>query len=284
MFPLKIVPDWKSCPYCHTIVILPKYKDQDYYFYCHICLKWINWREETCLKNSKIHYEEFERLLLMFIHNKSASEATLNYQNSLSCSQSSKNTVQKYFKLFTDIAYIYYTQNLNSILLTGEVEVDETLIFKPKKTQAKGHGSYQLPLMWLLGMIERGTKRFIIIPVKTRDEPTLMNILLKYINCNATIYTDCHSVYVNNRIFPKESRLLDYGYNHQYVDHSKEFVTCEFDHIHTNTIERLWKSIKSDLRDKKVTKGYMKAIARFYFHKTLHKNDQLKFIMDYINK
>ena len=132
-------------------------------------------------------------------------------------------------------------------------------------------------------MIERGTKNFIIVPIKARNDINLIMALLKYIQCDSTIYTDCHSVYVNNRRTPKESRLISYGYNHQFVDHSVEFVSQEFNHIHTNTIERLWRSIKSDLRNKKITVGYLRAIARFYFHKTLTQKQQIKFIEDYIH-
>lgn len=279
----KIFPDWKSCPTCETILILPQYKDDDYYFYCYICSEWLNWRQGTCLQKSKLKYNNLERLLFLFLDNQSISGAVSVFKNSLFGSKLSRNTVKKYFSLFTNITYYYYTQQLNCTMLCGDVEIDESLIFKPKKTRARRVRPYGHPSMWLMGMIERHTKKFIVVPVETRDDPTLMNIIFNYINCNSTVYSDCHSVYVNNRVFTKESRIIDYGYNHQFVDHSKEFVAYDFDHIHTNTIERLWGSIKADLRAKKIKKGYMKAIARFYFHKTLSKDHQLKFIVNYIN-
>ena len=85
---------------------------------------------------------------------------------------------------------------------------------------------------------------------------------------------------MNNRRIPK-SQLISYGYNHQFVDHSVEFVSQEFNHIHTNTIERLWMSIKCDLRSKKITVGCLKAIAPFDFHKNLTQTQQIKFIRDF---
>ena len=166
--------------------------------------------------------------------------------------------------------------------LTGEVEIDETLIFKMKKTKAKRYRRYTIPTMWLIGMIERETKKFIIVPVKTRDREALIPILFKYVSCKATIFTDCYSVYVNNRKTLKESMLIDYGYNHQFVDHSVEFVSNYFDHIHTNTIERLWRTIKTDIKNKRITVGFLRAIARFYFHKTLSKEKQVKIIAEHI--
>ena len=284
MLHLKIIPETKSCPDCNSVLIFPKYKDLDFYYYCYQCFEWINWRKGTILKRTTILYTNFERLLLLFVQNKSTSDAISFFEDPLLNFQLSKSTVKKYFSMFSDITFSYYKQRLNATMLEGRVELDETLVFKPKKTKAKRHRCYNLPATWLVGMIERDTKKFIIIPVLVRNDSSLISIILKYIKSRSIIYTDCHSVYVNNRIFQKESRLVDYGYNHYYVDHSKEFVSSEFDHIHTNTIERLWKSIKTDLRKKHITKGYMKAIARFYFHANLNKDQQVKFISDTIMK
>ena len=270
-----IVPDFKYCSSCKAVLFFPKYQNEDYYFYCSFCGVWINWRKSTCLEKSKIVFNNFERLFLLFIQNKSISNAVSTFENLYFGSKLNKNTIRKYFSLFNQIAFDYYQQQRNIILLSGEVEMDETLVFKTKKTKAKRHRKYNIPVMWLVGMIERNTKRFIIVPVETRDESALISIILKFVRCGSTIYTDCHSVYVNNRRIPKESKLIEYGYNHHFVDHSVEFVSKEFEHIHTNTIERLWRSIKMDLKNKKITIGSLKAISRFYFHKTLDKSNQI---------
>ena len=242
-----------------------------------------NWRDKTPLQRSKVSYKDLMRLIDLFVQNKSPSQASDIFNDSIFESSLNRNTISRYFKMLGRIAFLYYQQKLHSILLDGEVEVDETVVFKPKRTYARRYRRYKLRNMWLLGMIERGSKRFVIIPIKNRNETTLMMSILKFVNCNATIFTDCHSVYVNNRKTPKESRVIAYGYNHQYIDHSEEFVSSHFQHIHTNTIERLWRSVKTDLRMKKVTVGYVSAIARYYFHKTLTKEEQIKYIRNYIH-
>ena len=222
-------------------------------------------------------------LLILFLENKSPTQAFSSFNNPFFASSITKNTICKYFKLFGDIAFSFYQQKLRSTFESGEVEVDETVMFRIKKTRARRKRNCRLKSIWLLGMIERKEKKFIVVPITSRNESNLIVSLLKYVDCESTIYTDCYSVYVNNRRFPKVSRLIDYGFNHQFIDHSVEFVSEQFTHIHTNTIERLWKSIKTDLRNKKITRGYLKAIGRYFFHKCLTKEQQITFIRDYIN-
>ena len=158
MFYLKIVPQWKQCNICNSFMIYPQYKDLDFYFYCHQCCQWISWRKGTCLSRTTITYTIFERLLLLFVQNKSASDAISFFEDPLLDIQLSKFSVRKYFAIFTEIAYSYYEQKINCTMLQGKVELDETLVFKPKKTKARRHRSYNLPATWLVGMIERETK------------------------------------------------------------------------------------------------------------------------------
>ena len=133
-------------------------------------------------------------------------------------------------------------------------------------------------------MRRRYSKDFLVTVVQARKSSDLIPTILRHIEIGSTIFTDCFSVYVNNQRFPKESKLIEYGYNYQFVDHSKEFVSPLFDHIHTNTIERLWREIKVDLKRKRITTGYLKAIANFYFHKTLTKQEQIGLICQALNK
>jgi len=114
-------------------------------------------------------------------------------------------------------------------------------------------------------MRKRHSKEFLIGVIKSRQDSDLIPFILKHVEIGSTIFTDSFFVYVNNRKFTKESRLTNFGYYYQYVDHSKEFVSELFDHIHTNTVERLWRELKADLKNKRITTGYMNAIARFFF-------------------
>jgi len=88
---------------------------------------------------------------------------------------------------------------------------------------------------------------------------------------------------IHHRRFPKTSRLAECGVIHYFVNHSQEFVSSQFSHIHTNAIERLWKTMKTDSK-KNITQGNLKVISRFYFHRNLTHNDQIKFRIDCLKK
>jgi len=188
---------YQKCPWCTSVLIHFEYVDQDYYYSCNICKKWVSWKKNTYLQRSKIDYNTFEMLLFLFVENRSISEAISYFQNPFSQAKIHGNTVRHYFSIFNAIAYHYYQKKLQTTLLKGQIEIDESLLFKPKKTQASGFRSYKLHSIWILGMINRHTKEFLIVPIKTRDDSTFITELLKYISCDSIIYSDCHSVYVN---------------------------------------------------------------------------------------
>jgi len=143
-----LLPDYKKCSWCQEFLVLPQMKDGDYYFYCNSCLLWVNWREKTPLAKSKIPYENIKKLLLLYIKNQSPTQAYASFETSFNGLSISKNTISKYFKFFGDIALSYYQHKLNSTLLNGEVEVDETVMFRSKKTRAKRYRKYKLQSNW----------------------------------------------------------------------------------------------------------------------------------------
>ena len=184
------------------------------------------------------------------------------------------NTVKKYFTLFSRIALKYYQEEMNYMLLENEVEIDETHLFKEKKSSAP-HRAYKMSSIWLFGMKERKTSKFVIIPLKRRTEENLMPIIRKHVKYKSTIYSDSFAVYVNNH--KKESKLAQYGFVHYFVNHKLEFVSQVSKEIHT--IERLWSQIKKDLKKSHTTcSKYQLAISRFYFRKTLTFKQQLRLL------
>ena len=148
----------------------------------------------------------------------------------------SLNSIIHYFEVFNRIVMEYYISKLDSILLDGEVEIDESHLFKEKASYAP-HRGYALSAVWLFGICKRGTKDFIIFPVTNRTESNLLKVIFKYIKVGSTIYSDSFSCYVNNSVFPRESKLMKYNYIHHFVNHKEEFVSALFTKIHTNTIE-----------------------------------------------
>ena len=94
-----------------------------------------------------------------------------------------------------------------------------------------------------LGMICRTTKKIVIYRAPSKRSKDLIPIILQHSNIGATIISDQAAMYVNSRT--NASLLEQYGFNHYWVNHSIEYVNSENSAIHTNNIERVWRSLKS---------------------------------------
>jgi len=271
-----IIPFYKRCRICSHILFHPLRIQDQYYFYCNFCKDYTKWTDKTLLHHSKISFSVLEKLILCYIRNKSIKDILESLKEHFPTNSLAKNTVLHYMDIFNQTAVHYYKTKLNTITFNGHVEIDETFLFKMKKTKAK-HRTYSRSL-WLFGIIQREDHQFVIIPTYSRDESTLLPLMLKHIKIGATIYSDCFSTYVNNHVLPKKSKLEEYGYQHQWINHKVEFVSALFDHIHTNNIERLWLKLKTDFKRKNIKKINLYHIARFYFHSTLEEREQINLI------
>lgn len=69
---------------------------------------------------------------------------------------------------------------MESMILEGELEIDEAHLFKEKQSSAP-HRHYSHSSQWLFGIRQRGTSNFIVVPVKSPDEKNLQLIILKHI-------------------------------------------------------------------------------------------------------
>ena len=116
------------------------------------------------------------------------------------------------------------------------IEIDESLFGKKRKYH-RGTGNQKY---WVFGMIERGTKNCHLQLVEKRDRGSLIPIIKQHVEEGSTIYSDEWRAYWS---LPEE------GYNHDKVNHTKEFVSetgcC------TNTIEGLWGLVKGRIKKMK---------------------------------
>lgn len=119
--------------------------------------------------------------------------------------------------------------------VNATVEIDET-----KFGRRKNHVGRIRDGMWILGIIERGSKRFRleICPNNKRDADTLLPLIEKHVEQGTTIMTDKWRAY---------SALSRKGYFHFTVNHSQNFVDPNSG-AHTQTIEASWRSLKETLR------------------------------------
>ena len=61
--------------------------------------------------------------------------------------------------------------------------------------------------MWLIGFMERESKKFLVLPTQKRSAEVFIPLVLNHMKIRSTIYTDSFSVYVNNQRTLPESKL-----------------------------------------------------------------------------
>jgi hypothetical protein len=116
---------------------------------------------------------------------------------------------------------------------SGEVvEIDECLFAKRKNHQGR-----MVKQQWVVGMVTRGDhKKAKFFKVKNRTSTTLTNLIVRHVSPRASLVcTDNWRGYY---------QIKHLGYNHQYVNHSQNFVNPYNNQVHTQTIEGLWRIMK----------------------------------------
>ena len=89
---------------------------------------------------------------------------------------------------------------MDNLRLSGTVELSVT-----KRKYNRGRmPKWQI---WLFGLYERQRKISIIYLVPNRKQETLYRGIEKHINEKTTLITDDYSVYANNKVLPKQSKI-----------------------------------------------------------------------------
>ena len=278
-----LLPCFTYCKNCFQTLWQENIYEKKTQFYCDLCQQIIKWNHNTLLKRSQISFSQLEKLIHLYIDRNSVQSSFEFLCSTYVNDGLTKKTIRHYFLLFHKITQIYYHQSLESYLLEGELELDESQLFKKKKSSAS-HRPYSLSKIWVFGIIKRGTNQFVIIPISCKTEATLHKLILKYAKLGSTLYSDCCSCYVNNMSFPKKSKLTEYGYIHFFINHKLAFRSSTFEHIHTNSIESLWKKLKQNIRRMKMLSEYEFAVSRFFFHENLTKEQQILFLAKELKK
>ena len=117
------------------------------------------------------------------------------------------------------------------------VEVDETYYF-----HRKYHRGRRRRGCWVVGIIERATRRCWLEIVARRDAATLERIITAHVLPGSIIVTDAWAGYNNVGI------INNGVYDHQVVIHAQNFVDPVHNDVHTQTIEGLWMHAKRKLR------------------------------------
>ena len=99
--------------------------------------------------------------------------------------------------------------------------------------------------MYGSGIIGRKTKQVYLFCVPNRKHDTLIPYIMENIKPSSTVMTDKMASYID--IKRNESKLEQYGYQHMWVNHSVEFVSSYIPEVHSNTIERCWRSVRNSI-------------------------------------
>jgi hypothetical protein len=147
----------------------------------------------------------------------------------------SLHTVINWYKIFRKILVLNYmcqsTEKIGGAGLT--VEVDETHICKRKYNVGRVLISES---KWIVGGVCRETGDIFLAMTERRNSSSLRQILINNVATGSTIKTDCWKGYAN---------LSQDGFFHASVNHIYNFVSPIDRRIHTQNIERIWRSLKS---------------------------------------
>lgn len=101
-----------------------------------------------------------------------------------------------------------------------------------------------------------------------------MDIVNKYVKAGSLIYSDKMASYVNSR---NNTSHFNENYSHLWTNHKLYFVDPTDNTIHTNNIERIWRSLRasiSQIRRSVSTEDVGKELAIFNFRYN-HENAKL---------
>lgn len=131
------------------------------------------------------------------------------------------------------------------ISLPGPVEIDECHI----GGRVKGsHGRLPAENKIIFGIFCRTTKNVLLFSVLDKKKETLLPLIIEYVDQGAEIFSDKFSTYVTRN---GKSHIEEFGYDHYYINHSVQFVDPVQPFIHTNGIERTWRSLKASISHSK---------------------------------
>ena len=148
------------------------------------------------------------------------------------------------------------------------VEIDESLY-----TKRKNNAGRVLPQQWIFGGLCRETKKCFLVKVPDRSAKTLLSAILENIEKGSVIYSDSWRSY-------KTEELINAGFEHFKVNHRYNFIDPQTS-AHTQTIERLWGSVK--WRNKKhrgTARHFLESyLAEFIWRQEIEENNYFQRIL-----
>lgn len=160
-----LLPTYKHCTKCSKVLLQRSKLQNDIFYFCKTCLTYTKWNNNTLLCRSFLPFSEIQILIVMFLDNRTAKEASETLKYYFIDKEVHLNTIIMYFSIFSDIVLAYYIEYSESTLLDGEIELDESQLYKTKLSNAP-HRPLKYAKIWMFGMLKRGNNHSIIIQLR----------------------------------------------------------------------------------------------------------------------
>jgi len=191
----------------------------------------------------------------------------------------SLKTIKRYTGIFRSLIHVFIQRYLLTLKLPGPVEIDEACLYRIRKGN---NGRLVKNIFWVFGLKCRTTKKIIVYPVVLRTKDILIPFVRLHVPQGSTIYSDRFSSYFNNQRALPHSHLAQYGYRHFGINHSQHFVSEISRSIHTNTIERAWRSLKEKFKHNKPRIEIDQYISEFMFESWIPTSQRYQFMLNLI--
>jgi IS1 family transposase len=219
------------CEQCDKVMTLQKREDSidKKTLRCCTCKRRLSIRHGTFLEKMACTARKF--LLFLYFWSSEASIQQLVVYTGIS-----KKTCIDYSSLFRDIPSWKFSVDDQMLGGVGHiVQIDESLIFKPKYNRGSGLFRTQ---QWIFGIYDTTTSTGAAFFVEDRSAETLCSLITRHIIPGSEIHSDQWAAYSNIAQLP-----VSPSYVHKTVNHSLGFINRETG-VHTNNVEAYWASIK----------------------------------------
>lgn len=151
-----------------------------------------------------------------------------------------------------------YSSLYNKISGNGRIiEIDETRLISRRNNRGRILTGERY---WVIGAIDRESKEIRLKLIRNRNMRICCEFIMENVEAETRIITDKWRSY---------NGLDSLGFVHDSIDHSVEFVNSEDNSIHTQTIERLWSSLKNNFPKLNSYELIEKHINRYVFKHNL---------------
>jgi transposase-like protein len=223
-----------NCEKCNAPCVLQLYNQgmDKYRWQCNVCKFSKSVRHGSFFSGSHLSLSTITLLIYMWSHCYSSQHIILELKVEKSCVIDWRN-----FCRDVTMKWKEESSQIGGITPDLEMKIVESAFGKRKH-----HRGRRQHTRWVVGGIERGSKRCFVEEVLIRDVATLDDVIKKWVAPGSRVVTDGWRGYNN-------IANIDNGiYAHDVVIHQENFVNPLNSDIHTQNVESMWNRMKRFMR------------------------------------